>query len=217
MSRLAQEIKKFQEEFLPQIPVEVQTVMFNATKKLEDRNISKDALKLGDRVKEINLPNALGKEVSVFDTLEDNDFVVISFYRGEWCPYCNFEMKALGEITEELNELNTKIIAISPQTPDNSLSMKDKHDLKFEVLSDADNKIAKEFGLVFSLDEELKPLYKQFGIDIESANGNNSFEIPMPATYILNKNKEIIFAFVDEDYTKRCEPQDILDAINKNN
>lgn len=216
MSRLAQEIKKFNEEFLPQIPVEVQTVMFNATKELKDKNISKNALKIGDIAKEFNLPNAVGKEVSLYKAIEQNDYVIITFYRGQWCPYCNMELHALQGINEELAKLNTTIIAISPETPDLSLSMQEKHNLEFEVLSDAHNKIAKEYGLVFSLNEELKPIYKKFDIDIEAANRDNSYELPMPATYILNKNKEIIFAFVDEDYTKRCEPQDILDAINKN-
>lgn len=215
MSKLNEEIEKFQESIKDKVPAEIKEIQLSAIQKLKDEGLSANSIKAGDIATEIKLPNALEKEVSLFNTLEDNDFVVISFYRGGWCPYCNFEMKALGDITDELNKLNAKIIAISPETPDQSLSMQDKHDLKFEVLSDLNNVIAKEYGLVFSLDERLRPIYKQFGIDIPASNGNDSYEIPMPATYVVNKNKEIIFSFIDENYKKRCEPQDILEAIKK--
>jgi len=145
--------------------------------------------------------------------LEKNDFVIINFYRGAWCPYCNLELKALQGKFDEFKSLNAQLIAISPQTPDASLSTKEKNELQFEVLSDKENKIAKEYGLVFSLAEEIRPIYLSFGIDLLSSNEDNSYELPMPATYVIDKNKKIVFAFIDEDYTKRCEPQEIIEAI----
>jgi peroxiredoxin len=216
MSRLIDEIKKYKEAFKQKAPLEVQEMMLAATKKLEDASISKNALTVGSIAKEIKLPNALGNEVSLFDTLEENDFVVVSFYRGSWCAYCNLELKALQGINEELKQLGAKLIAVSPQSPDASMSTKEKNELEFEVLSDNSNLIAKEYGLVFSLAEEIRPIYLSFGIDLPATNKEDSYEIPMPATYVINKNKEIIFSFIDEDYTKRCEPQDILEAIRKN-
>ena len=213
MSRLIDSIKEYQEAFKKKAPLSVQETMLKATKKLADASISKNALKVGDIVSEIKLQNALGNEVSLFDTLENNDFAIVSFYRGEWCAYCNFELKALQGRNEEFEELGAKLIAVSPQSPDSSLSTKEKNELQFEVLSDNNNVIAKEYGLVFSLDEELRPIYLSFGIDIPSKNDEDSYEIPMPATYLINKNKEIVFAFIDEDYTKRCEPQDIIDTL----
>lgn len=216
MSKLIDLIKDYQVGFRKRAPIEVQEVMLKATKKLADANISKNALSVGDSAKEINLPNAVGKEVSLFSTLEDNDFAVISFYRGAWCAYCNLELKALQGINDELKTLGAKLIAVSPQSPDASMSTKEKNELEFEVLSDVNNVVSKEYGLVFSLAEELRPIYLSFGIDIPVSNDEDSYEIPMPAVYVVNKNKEIIFSFVDEDYTKRCEPQDILDVIKKN-
>lgn len=215
MSRLIDSIKEYQIAFKKKVPKEIQDIMLKATKKLEDASISLNALKYGNKVNEFILPNAIGKEISLFDTLENNDFAVVNFYRGVWCAYCNFELKALQERNDELNELGAKLIAISPQSPDSSLSTKEKNDLNFEVLSDINNKIAKEYGLVFSLAEELRPIYKSFNIDIPANNDDDSYELPMPATYVINKNKEIIFSFINEDYTKRCEPQDIIDAIKK--
>ncbi len=216
MSKLLDEIKNYQDSFIQKVPLEVQEIMLNATKVLEKEKISKNALKNNDSAKNFSLPNALNKKVSLDDVLENNNFVVLNFYRGLWCPYCNLELQALKNINDELKDLDTQLIAISPQTPDASLSTKEKNDLDFEVLSDSHNKVAKDYGLVFSLAQELRPIYKSFGIDIEGLNQDNSYELPMPATYVINKKKEIIYTFVDEDYTKRCEPQTILDIIRKN-
>ncbi|WP_419764402.1 MAG: peroxiredoxin-like family protein [Arcobacter sp.] len=190
--------------------------MLGATKKLENEQISKNALRLSDKAKDFTLKNAMNKDISLDTLLLENDFVVISFYRGAWCPYCNLELKALEKINDKLINLNTKLIAISPQTPDTSLSTKEKNELTFEVLSDVNSKVIKEYGLVFNLADELRPIYESFGINIPQSNGNETYELPMPATFVVNKNKEIIFRFIDEDYTKRCEPKTILDTIRKN-
>ena len=217
MSRLIDAIKEYQEgTFKKKAPLEIQEIMLNATKKLEDEGISKNALKTGDIAKEFTLPNAVGKNVSLNDAIEKNEFVIVNFYRGTWCAYCNLELKALQSRLNDFRELGADLIAVSPQSPDASMTTKEKNELKFEVLSDNGNVIAKEYGLVFSLDDELKPIYTKFGIDIPASNNDDSYEIPMPAVYVLNKNKEIIFSFIDEDYTKRCEPQDIIEAIKKN-
>jgi len=216
MSRLIDEINKYQESFRKRVPEDIQQIMLDATKKLEDEKISKNAIKVGEIAKDFKLQNAVGKEVSLDDVIKNKDFVVIDFYRGTWCPYCNLELKALQGITKELDNLNASLVAISPQTPDASLTTKEKNELEFEVLSDTDAKIAKEYGLIFNLADELKPIYESFGIKIRESNGVDTFELPMPAIFVINKNKEILFSYVDEDYTKRCEPQTILDIIAKN-
>ena len=213
MSRLIDTIAEYKEAFKEKVPQEIKEVMFKATKKLQDEKLSKNALKKSDSVKGFSLPNAVGENISLDEILKENDFAVINFYRGVWCPYCNLELKALQDKFEEFKSLGAQLIAISPQTPDASMTTKEKNELEFEVLSDKGNKIAKEFGLVFSLADELKPIYISFGIDIPTNNNEDSYELPMPATYIIDKNKEIVFAYIDEDYTKRCEPQDVVDAI----
>lgn len=216
MSRLIDAIKEYQEgTFKKKAPVEVQEVMLAATKKLEEEGISKNALKVGDKFEDVELTNIEGNSVKLYDYFNDNDFLVVNFYRGAWCPYCNLELKALQGVLGELKELNASLIAISPQTPDNSLSTKEQNELEFEVLSDIGNKVAKEIGLVFSLAEELRPIYAQFGIDIPASNDEETYNLPMPATYVINKDKEIVFSFIDEDYTKRSEPNDIIEAIKK--
>lgn len=216
MSRLIDAIKEYQEgTFKKKAPVEVQETMLAATKKLQDEGISKNALKTGHKFEDAELTNIDGNSVKLHDYFNDNDFLVVNFYRGGWCPYCNLELKALQGIVGELKDLNASLIAISPQTPDNSLTTKEKNELEFEVLSDIGSKVSKNIGLVFSLADELKPIYEKFGIDIPSSNGDDSFDLPMPAIYVINKDKEIVFSFIDEDYTKRCEPNDIIEAIKK--
>lgn len=216
MSRLIDEIKNYQEIFKEKVPQEFQETMLAATEKLKDAKISQNAKKEGDKALDFTLKNALNKDISLDDLLLENDFVVVNFYRGQWCPYCNLELQAFQSINKELQDLNAKLVAISPQTPDASLSTKEKNELEFEVLSDTNNALAQNYGLVFNLAEELRPIYSGFGIDIVGLNEEDSFDLPMPATYVINKNKEIIFSFIDEDYTKRSEPQTILDIIRKN-
>ena len=216
MSRLIDEINKYKESFRGKVPKEIQETMLKATKELEGMQLSRNSLQVGSKANDFLLTNVLNKKVSLKNLLEKKDFVVLNFYRGLWCPYCNLELQALQNINDELISLNAKLVALSPQTPDSSLSTKEKNELEFEVLSDTDNLTAKEYGLVFSLNDKLKPIYKSFGIDIPTSNANSSYELPMPAIFVINKQQEIIYSFIDEDYTKRCEPQNILDIIKEN-
>ena len=216
MPSLEDEINNYKNTFKNKVSVEIQNTMIEATKELKEDQISLEALKEGDDILPFCLPNALGNKVMLQDELNKYSFIVLNFYRGEWCPYCNLELKALQNILPQLKTLNANLIAISPQTPNASLSTKEKNDLEFEVLSDWDNAIAKEFGLVFSLSKKLRPIYESFNIDIETSNNDDSYELPMPATYVLNSEGIIVYAFVEEDYTKRLEPQKILDVIKAN-
>ena len=118
-------------------------------------------------------------------------------------------------VLPEIKSLGAQIVAISPQLPDQSLTMMEKNSLKFEVLSDAGNRVARDFGLVFTLPEELRPVYAQFGIDLPAANGDNSFELPVPASYVINRDSTIMLDFIEVDCTKRLEPSDIIAALKK--
>jgi peroxiredoxin len=115
----------------------------------------------------------------------------------------------------EIEALGAQLVTVSPQLPDNSLSTAEKLDLTFKVLSDVGNKVAREFGLVFTLPEEMRSIYQDFGIDLPGANGDESFELPMPATYVIDKSGIVRLAFVDIDYTRRLDPEDIIDALKK--
>ncbi len=113
----------------------------------------------------------------------------------------------------KIESLNAQLIAISPQTPDQSLTLLENQNLTFDILSDAGNKVARQFGLVFTLPEKLRPVYHSFGIDLPKANGDDSFELPVPATYVIDKDGKIVCNFVEIDHTKRLEPDMIVDAL----
>jgi len=211
---LKDEIQKMQEAMLPQIPEDVLKLLFSKIEELVNSGIAERSLNEGDEIPQINLPNAVGKTINVNSMLKDGP-VVISFYRGAWCPYCNLELKALQNALPEIKSLDAQLIAISPNTPDNSISSIEKHGLEFEVLTDAGNKIAKEFRLVFNLAEELHPIYQQFNFDIPKYNGDESWELPIPATYIVNTDGKIVHAFVNADYTKRMEPTEIISKLKE--
>ena len=211
---LKEEIKKMQEEMLPQIPDDVLKLLFSKTEELVNSGIAEHTLNEGDGIPQINLPNAVGKAIDVNSMLKDGP-VVISFYRGAWCPYCNLELKALQQALPEIKLLDAQLIAISPNTPDNSISSIEKHGLEFEVLTDAGNNIAKEFKLVFNLADELRPIFKQFNFDVPKYNGDESWELPIPATYIVNTDGRIVHSFVNADYTQRMEPNEIISKLKE--
>jgi peroxiredoxin len=118
-------------------------------------------------------------------------------------------------VKAEIESLGANLVAISPQIPEKSLSTAQDNKVAFEVLSDGGNKVAREFGLVFILSEKLRPIYAKFGIDLPAANGDTSYELPVPATYVIDANNTIAHAFVDTDYTKRLEPAEIVEIINR--
>ena len=124
-------------------------------------------------------------------------------------------MKALQDIYPEIQKAGASLIAISPMLPDGTLSMAEKHELTFDVLSDQGNKVARQYGLVFRLDDELLKLYDKFGLDVAGANGDDSFELPIPATYLVNGDRKIGYAFLDVDHTVRMEPADIVAQLGR--
>ena len=196
------------------IPADKRKIMEDSTNALLAKEISKSAVKKGDKIPDFTLPNAVNRAVTLSEVLK-NKMAVITFYRGGWCPYCNMELKAFESLLPAFEEKNVQLIAISPEVPDISLSTKEKNELSFEVLSDVDNKVAKDFGLVFKMPEDLQDLYlNSFNIHVAKHNGNDDFELPMPATYVVNQNGDIIYDFIHEDYTKRAEPSEILSFIN---
>ncbi len=211
MSLLAQ-IQEMQKEFMKQVSEEDVKVLQSATAKLIESDIAARCLKQGDKMPAFSLPNAINETISSNIMLNKGP-LVINFYRGGWCPYCNLELKAFQEALPEIVDLGAQLVAISPNLPDKSLSSIEKHALTFEVLTDIGNQISRQFGLVFTLDAQLQPLYKQFGIDIPSFNGDESYELPIPATYVVNSDGIIKFAFVDADYTRRLEPDKVIEAL----
>jgi Peroxiredoxin len=194
------------------LPAEMGEIFQKSTEELVQSGIAERGKKVGSKAPDFALPNAKGTTTRLSDLLPQGP-VVLTFYRGEWCPYCNLTLHAYQKYLPEMKQLGATLVAISPQTPDHSLSTAEKWQLEFEVLSDEGNQVAREYGLVFSMSEELRALYKNLGNDLETYNGDASWELPMPGTFVIAQDGTIQLAFVDADYTHRLEPAAILDTL----
>ncbi|OYU45437.1 MAG: hypothetical protein CFE44_07540 [Burkholderiales bacterium PBB4] len=183
-----------------------------ATAQLRATDIEANALQVGAVLPALTLPNASGQPVDL-KALNANGPLVIVFYRGGWCPYCNLALREWQRLLPQLRERGATLVAISPQTPDNSLSTAEKNALAFPVLSDSSLAAAQAFGIAFHMGPDLAALYQQLGNDLPSMNGNNQWVLPMPATYLIDRNGEVAYAHVEADYRLRAEPQDVLDRI----
>jgi peroxiredoxin len=198
--------------FMNQLPAETAAIVGNSFAKLAASHVAEDAKTVGDIAPDFTLPNATGHPVTLHDAL-NNGPVVLSFYRGGWCPFCNLELQALQARLPDIRALGATLIGISPETPDNSLTTIEKHNLDFEVLSDQGNRVAREYGLLFAVYEEMRPLYLEWNMDVPASNGDESWELPVPATYVIDRNSAVRAAHVDKDYTKRMEPNAVIAAL----
>jgi len=206
---LEQMITDFQTESLPNIPQEVLQTMMQATQELVASGIAGKALQTGEQAPGFTLPNTRGELVSLAPLLE-NGPVVLNFYRGAWCPYCSIELKALQDALPQITALGATVLSISPNVVEKSAAFAAENPFDFDILSDVDNQVAKNYRLVFTLADKLRPIYAKFGIDLPVFDGNDRFELPMPATYVLRPDGTIVAGFVHADYTQRMEPADII-------
>lgn len=207
-----QKLKKIADGAINRISKESSDIMEKFQKELEQINPVKNMKKKGDEFPSFVLPNHKGELISS-DKLLKKGTMVVTFYRGAWCPYCNIELKGYQNILSEIKDKGGVLVAISPEVPDKSLELVEKHGLDFFVLSDIDNKFAKELGLVFQLSKDLVNTYKTFGIDLLASQGNNKNELPAPATYVVSKDGIISFDEVYLDYKLRTDPVDILQYL----
>jgi peroxiredoxin len=209
---LKTELDSFRSEFMANVAPEIRDAMVRADMELAASGIAQRALKAGDHAPDFRLPDARGGYVRLKDLLATGR-VVLSFYRGGWCPYCNLELRALQKTLPEITRLGAKLVAVSPQTPDESLSTAEKNALAFPVLSDVGSAAAKSFGVAYDLAEELRPTYARFGHALPEKNGDDTWVLPIPATYVIGMDSTIALAFVDVDYRNRLEPTEILIAL----
>lgn len=197
-----------------QVPSSVIATMRRATAELIASGAAQRALKAGDRMPSFTLSDPEGHVISSDDLLARGP-LVISFYRGVWCPYCNMELQALQEALPQFEALGARLIAISPQNAVNSRKSVRQNALSFPILSDPHNAVAAAFGLRFEMPDYLVELYKSLKNDLPAFNGDASWTLPMPARFVVGRDGVILYAEVNPDYTRRPEPDDMLPALRR--
>lgn len=194
------------------VPHSVIETMHRATAELIASGAAQMALKAGDTAPAFTLIDPNGKPVSSAELLDQGPLVV-TFYRGVWCPYCNMELQAMQAALPDIREAGANVVAISPQTAPNSRKSVRQNALTFPILSDVRNDVAARFGLRFALQDYLVELYKSLKNDLPAFNGDPSWTLPMPARYVIAPDGIIAYAEVNPDYTRRPDPADLLPAI----
>lgn len=189
-------------------------LMHRATAELRESGAADRALGVGDIAPAFELQSSHGELISSAHLLEEGPLIV-SFYRGVWCPYCNIELQALQATLPRFAELNANLVAISPQTMVNSRKSADSNKVSFPILCDTQNRVADAFGLLFTLPDYLADLYRSAKIDLNVFNADPSWTLPMPARYVIGKGGVILYANVNPDYTIRPEPEAVLPALQK--
>ncbi len=183
-------------------------------RELSEKDVFHLALKTGAKIPDFTLPNAKGEKIAIQDLYQKQPLVLV-FYRGQWCPFCNLYLRTLQKSLSEIKENPATLVAISPQTPEHSLDTVQELELGFEVLSDVGGVVGKQFNLIYVLPDYLTDTYKNFGIDVEQFNGKGNLQLPYPATYIINRKGVIVQHFINANLNQRQDPQEVIDFLSK--
>jgi peroxiredoxin len=212
---LKEQLAEYRADWRKRVPADRQAIMERHIEQLRTGVIARTMLKVGNRAPEFMLRNAK-EEIVDIGALRKKGPVIVTFYRGGWCPYCNLELKAFQEILPEIKAAGASLVAISPEKPDATLSTTEKNALAFEVLSDVGQKVGRAFGLVYQFTDELRSAYHGFGRDIPAHNGAPSeWALPVSATYVIDRDGTIIYAYTDVDYRDRADPRGVLDVLTR--
>jgi peroxiredoxin len=210
---LADELAKLKAASKARAAPERILVIERAIARLKDETRIEDrALKEGQLAPDVALPDVSGRRIRLRDMWRNGPLVVV-FYRGAWCPYCSLQLRAWQRQLDVLQRWGARLVAISPQTPDHSLTTAQKDALAFTVLSDSALEAAEAFRIDFTLPPELIDLYGRLGNDLPVLNGNGRWALPMTATYLIDARGQIVYAHVSADYRERAEPATVLSRL----
>jgi len=209
---LREQLAERKELIAKYVPPDTQAVHARAIAELQRQRILDRVLPAGAKHPPFELTDHNGNAVSPSEALERGR-LVICFFRGRWCPFCVGQLEAMNRIVPEIKKAAATLMAISPQTVQQSFFMADQHKLRFPLLSDRGNQVAQRFGLVYRVPEYQQEVYRHAFINLPFANGDESWELPIPATFVVDRDETILYAAADPDYTTRPEPTKILERL----
>ena len=194
------------------VPAETQAIQARAVAELQRQHRAENILPVGAKVPEFQLQDHEGKSISSSDLLARGR-LVLGFIRGRWCPFCVAQMEAMNLILPDIERAGATLAAVSPQTVQQSFFMRDQHKLRFPLLSDAGNNLARQFELAYRVPDEQQAVYQRAFVNLAFVNGDKSWELPIPATYIIDRDGNVLYASANEDYAERLEPEDIVNFL----
>ena len=209
---LEQELAAFKAEFSRTAPAGRAALYEAKIEELRADFALASAVSVDEAAPDFALPNAAGKSLVLKELLRSGP-VILTFYRGGWCPYCNIQLRAYQSVLPQISASGARLVAISPQLPDNSLDTVNKNALTFDVLSDVRNEVARSYGLVYSLPEDIRAALRSNNKALPSINGDESWELPVPATYVIARDQHVALAYIEVDYRKRLEPEALLTCL----
>lgn len=194
------------------VPPETLQVHARVIAELREQKLAENALPPGAIAPAFELKDHDGQLVSSADLLAKGR-LVLCFFRGRWCPFCVGQLEALNQVVPQIEQAEATLVAVSPQTVQQSFFMADQHKLRFPLLSDSGNQLARRFGLAYRVPEYQQSVFRRAFINLPFANGDQSWELPIPATYIIDRDRTVLYASVDPDYTERAEPAEVLRIV----
>lgn len=210
MTNLQKQIENLNQTMSSQLPQEILNAFADSIADLKKDRIEDRSFRKGMRARSFSLKSSQGKTINSDSLLGEYDKIILAFFRGDWCPYCNLELRALQEALSRIENKKAKLIAASPQKQEYSSDMREKNQLSFDILFDKDNTLANQFGISFNFQDFVVPYYLQLGIDLNVHNGNNQNALPIPAVFVIDKDYNITYSFVDADYTNRVDIEELI-------
>ena len=210
--RLRQIFAERKELIAKYVPPETQAIHARAVAQLKEKHFAANILPVGAKAPTFDLRDHDGKMVRSSDLVAKGK-LVLCFIRGRWCPFCVGQMEAMNLVLPQIEQAGATLVAVSPQTVKQAFFMHDQHKLRFPLLSDADNQVARKFGLSYRVPAAQEAVYRKAFVNLPFTNGDDSWELPIPATYIVDREGTIRYASANEDYTERPEPDDLVRAL----
>ncbi|MFK8026624.1 MAG: peroxiredoxin-like family protein [Gammaproteobacteria bacterium] len=210
-STLSEDLDRFVKEFIDTAPDNVQRDFNQGVNEIKNSGILDRAINVGDYAPEFTLVNAVGDYVSLYDQLEKGP-VVLVWYRGGWCPYCNLQLQHIQMKLLEIHQAGGQVIAISPELPDKTMTTKERHMLEFQVLSDTNNNVADRYKLAYTVPDYVVDHY-DLSSKLNAHNGDEENRLPLAVTYVIARSGIVEYAFLDADYKNRATPEEIITVL----
>ncbi len=199
--------------FLQNLPKEINAIFQGVLDNALEKHITENTLKVGDTIDDFTLPNSNGESFSLYEKLKGGP-LVLTFYRGSWCPYCNLTLKALQDALPEIKSLNAHLVAVTPEFPEKTQDTISKEGIQFDVITDKYNQLAIRLGLLFYQNDIAISTMKELGFDMEAYYGKNEGNLlPIPATFVIGKDGKVTFSYINPNYRFRAEPKAIINAL----